>query len=177
MQRANPKPRSQTTKARRTRRKGELRALRVSVVRMNQAHLRRALPVHDDGVERLTLAEVDKVVRHSLIGVQLDEIPEPLCGDRRLDTTVERAEVFGIAVPLFTVEIYQSSHCFDDSPGWDLRDDLSEMRSLVGDTAADEHEILRHGFASDLAHASLETEGADVMLAASIRAAADADVS
>jgi hypothetical protein len=36
--------------------------------------LRRALAVHDDGVERLTLAEVDEVVRRGVVCVQLDEI-------------------------------------------------------------------------------------------------------
>src|SRR4030095_3738486 len=82
-----------------------------------------------------------------------------------------------IALPLFPVEVHEASCCFHDSPGWNLRHDLAEMRPLVGDTAADEHEILRDGFASNLANASLEAKRTDVMLAASIRAAADADVS
>ena len=36
--------------------------------------LRRTLAVHDHGVERLTLAEVDEVVRRGVVCVQLDEV-------------------------------------------------------------------------------------------------------
>src|SRR5262245_32074953 len=48
--------------------------------------------------------------------------------------------------------------------------------ALVRAAAAHEDEVLRHGARPELADASLETDGRDVMLAAAIRAPADLDV-
>src|SRR5262245_47688080 len=120
--------------------------------------LRRALAVHHDGIERLTLAEIDEVVRGRLIRVQLDEIFQSIRGDRRLNAPIEGPKVFCLAFAQFTVEVDEPSGCFRDSPGWNLRHHFAEVRPLVGDTAADEHEILGYGFASNLANASLEAK-------------------
>src|SRR5438046_10344421 len=56
--------------------------------------LRRAFPVHDDGIEGLALTEVDEVVWRHPRRVELGQILQPLGGNSRRNATVERAEVF-----------------------------------------------------------------------------------
>src|SRR6185295_16128863 len=60
--------------------------------------------------------------------------------------------------------------------GGDLRRQAAEPGAPGVDAAAHHHEVLRDHLVAELAHAALEAEAGDVVLAASVRAAADLDV-
>src|SRR5204862_5448057 len=89
-----------------------------------------ALPVHNHGIERLALAEIDEVIWRRLRRVELDQILQPVSGNGGRDTAVERAEVFRFALPLLAIEVYQPACRFGDAPRRNLRDHLAEVRAF-----------------------------------------------
>ena len=83
-----------------------------------------ALSVHDDGVECLAFAEVDEVVYRCLIRVQLDKVFQTLRRHGRGDTSIERAEFLGFAVPLLAIQLDKAAGGFGDAASGNLRDNL-----------------------------------------------------
>ena len=82
------------------------------------------------------------------------------------------------ALTIVAIQVQQSIERVGQSMDWNLRHDLAEVRSpFVRAASADEHEVLRHGTRPELSHAALEPYRRDVMLAATVRASADLDVS
>src|SRR6266550_5890544 len=96
----------------------------------------RALPVHDDRIECLAFAEVDEVVCRCLIRVQLDKIFQTLRSHGGADASIERAELFGFALPLLAIQLDKAAGGFRDAARGNLRDNLAEVRPLVSDAAA-----------------------------------------
>ena len=78
--------------------------------------------------------------------------------------------------PLALVEAHEPLERFAAAARRHLGRETREVGLTVRDAAADHHEVLRDGAAAELAHAALEADARDVVLAAAVRAAADLDV-
>ena len=74
------------------------------------------------------------------------------------------------------VEVEQALERRGGAARGDLADQAAEVGAVGGDATADVDEVLRRGFAGELAHAALKADAGDVVLAAAVRAAGDLDV-
>ena len=86
----------------------------------------------------------------------------------------EEGAQFLVPLAMIAIEVEQAIESVGQAMDWHLRDDLPEVRrAFIRTTATHEHEVLRHCARTELADASLESDGRDVMLAAAVRAPAD----
>ena len=111
-----------------------------------------------------------------MVGQHLGQVLERLGGERGRHAAEERAERLLRVLTLVPVERQQPIDGIGQPVHRHLRHHLAELRALVCTPAADQHEVLRQGLTGDLAHAPLEAERGDVVLAAAVRAAADLDI-
>jgi hypothetical protein len=132
-------------------------------------------PSMTTGFECLAFAEIDEIVRRAVIRIsstrsfsRSDATDGATRGRTRRDLR--------LALPLLAIELNKPACGFGNAARRNLRDHLSEVRAFVRDAAADQHEVLWDRFPTYLAHTALEAKRPDVMLSASVRAAADADV-
>src|SRR5205823_4001648 len=74
------------------------------------------------------------------------------------------------------VEVEQALEGGGGAAGGDLADQAAEVGAVGADAAADVDQVLRRGAPGELAHAALEADAGDVVLAAAVGAARDLDV-